>query len=136
MALIAQGANAWRSATASSTTAPVSTWSPRSTCRSPATTPRPPPTARARVRPVLRPAAIAELLLAPTRPPAGGPPAGLASPTRRPSSWTPSCAWSACWTTRDDQTVLAPLIEREILWRLITGPLGADVRQSAWPTAA
>jgi AraC-like DNA-binding protein len=29
----------------------------------------------------------------------------------------------------DDQVVLAPMIEREILWRLLTGPLGASVAQ-------
>jgi AraC-like DNA-binding protein len=29
----------------------------------------------------------------------------------------------------DDQAVLAPMIEREILWRLLTGPLGESVRQ-------
>jgi AraC-like DNA-binding protein len=28
-----------------------------------------------------------------------------------------------------DRTVLAPMIEREILWRLLNGPLGATVRQ-------
>jgi hypothetical protein len=29
-----------------------------------------------------------------------------------------------------DRPVLAPLIEREILWRLVTGPLGESVRQA------
>jgi AraC-like DNA-binding protein len=29
----------------------------------------------------------------------------------------------------NDRAVLAPMIEREILWRLLTGPLGATVRQ-------
>ena len=28
-----------------------------------------------------------------------------------------------------DHRVLAPMLEREILWRLITGPLGESVRQ-------
>ena len=28
-----------------------------------------------------------------------------------------------------DRTVLAPMLEREIVWRLLTGPLGASVRQ-------
>jgi AraC-like DNA-binding protein len=28
-----------------------------------------------------------------------------------------------------DRPVLAPMIEREILWRLLTGPMGASVRQ-------
>jgi AraC-like DNA-binding protein len=28
-----------------------------------------------------------------------------------------------------DQAVLAPMLEREIVWRLLTGPLGASVRQ-------
>ncbi len=30
-----------------------------------------------------------------------------------------------------DRAVLAPLIERELLWRLITGPLGRSVAESA-----
>jgi len=30
-----------------------------------------------------------------------------------------------------DRAVLAPLVEREILWRLVTGPLGATVTESA-----
>jgi AraC-like DNA-binding protein len=31
--------------------------------------------------------------------------------------------------TPKDQPVLAPMLEREIVWRLLTGPLGATVRQ-------
>ncbi|WP_022928175.1 AraC family transcriptional regulator [Patulibacter americanus] len=31
----------------------------------------------------------------------------------------------------EDRAVLAPMIEREILWRLLSGPLGATMRQAA-----
>ena len=79
---------------------------------------------------ILRPSAIASLVLdadaAPAPPPRRR---GSASPTPRPSSSTPSSAWCACSTAQSDRDVLAPMIEREILWRLINGPLGQSVRQ-------
>jgi AraC-like DNA-binding protein len=80
---------------------------------------------------VLRPAVIAELL--------------LEAPAPRPSRASTGPAMATGDAGRDlldavarllrlldhpaDARVLAPLVEREILWRLLTGPQGATVRQ-------
>jgi AraC-like DNA-binding protein len=78
---------------------------------------------------VLRPAAIASLLLeAPPRPPAAAPPAlGVAD---APADFLDAVIrMLRLLDSPSDRDVLAPLIEREILWRLITGPMGETVRQ-------
>jgi transcriptional regulator GlxA family with amidase domain len=81
---------------------------------------------------VLRPAAIAELLLK-----------SSAGPWSRGTSGTPAIAISKAGpelldavarmlrllNSPTDAPVLAPLIAQEILWRLLAGPLGDTVRQ-------
>ena len=42
----------------------------------------------------------------------------------------PSSAWSGLLDHPHDRDVLAPLIEQEIRWRVIDGPLGESVRQA------
>lgn len=86
---------------------------------------------------VLNPATIASLLL-------DAPPApGSAAQSRASAAVPPGLGTAdACYGLLDaavrmlrlldhprDRPVLAPMIEREILWRLLTGPLGASVRQ-------
>jgi AraC-like DNA-binding protein len=81
---------------------------------------------------VLRPADVAEMLLqaAPGDVPAGGgTPSGMAV-----SDAPAELVGAAIRLVRllhhpRDQAVLAPLVKREILWRLITGEHGATVRQ-------
>jgi AraC-like DNA-binding protein len=81
---------------------------------------------------VLRPAAVAALMLrapAPSRAAAG--PAGIAMATG-PADATLLDAVSRMLRLLEhptDAPVLAPLIEHEILWRLLTGPHGHMVRQ-------
>jgi AraC-like DNA-binding protein len=81
---------------------------------------------------VLRPAAIAELLLkAPTRSwPRGGPgtPA-IATSVAGPELLDAAARMVALLDHPADAPVLAPLMAKEILWRLLTGPLGATMRQ-------
>jgi AraC-like DNA-binding protein len=81
---------------------------------------------------VLRPATIAELLLAA---PAGpwsrtelGPPA-IATGAAGPELLDAAARLLRLLDNPADAPVLAPLIEREILWRLLTGPCGRVLRQ-------
>jgi AraC-like DNA-binding protein len=83
---------------------------------------------------VLRPSTIASLLLE-------GDPAGSSriSPTTArpalgvadapPDLLDPVIRMLRLLDTPNDRAILAPMIEREILWRLLTGPLGPTVRQ-------
>ncbi len=80
----------------------------------------------------LRPDAIAPLLLdAPaarwSRPPTGLP--TIATDTAGPDLLDATVRLLRLLDRPMDAGVLAPLIEREILWRLLTGPHGAMVRQ-------
>jgi AraC-like DNA-binding protein len=81
---------------------------------------------------VLRPAAIAELvLLAPTgRSPRGTPgtPA-IATGVAEPDLLDAVARMLRLLDHAADVPVLAPMIEREILWRALTGPQGDTVRQ-------
>ena len=133
MAVIAQGSKRLAIGDRVYDYGPASTWSPRSTCRSPGTTRTPPRTSRRWVRPdsPARGDRVTDAGRDARCPPHARPaaPAGSASPTPRPSCSTPSSAWCACSTARRDRDILAPMIEREILWRLINGPLGESVRQ-------
>ena len=56
-------------------------------------------------------------------------PTALATGDAGPNCSMPSPACCGCSTTPTDAAVLAPLVEQEILWRLLTGPHGAMVRQ-------
>jgi AraC-like DNA-binding protein len=83
---------------------------------------------------VLRPAKIAALLL--DEPPSGARrlPAAAAPPALGVADAAPELLDAVVRMLRlldrpDDRPVLAPMIEREILWRLITGPMGNTVRQ-------
>ncbi|MGZ9928493.1 AraC family transcriptional regulator [Streptomyces sp. NC-S4] len=83
---------------------------------------------------VLEPSAIAELLL--RAGPAGTPRSGsAAAPSGMAVSDAPPALLDAVvrmlrlLDEPRDRAVLAPLVEREILWRLITGEQGAAVRQ-------
>ncbi|MGA5301737.1 AraC family transcriptional regulator [Nucisporomicrobium flavum] len=82
---------------------------------------------------VLRPAAVAELLLQAA--PGDLPPLGGAAPSGLAVSDAPGELIDAAvrllrlLEQPRDIAVLAPLIKREILWRLITGEQGAVVRQ-------
>jgi AraC-like DNA-binding protein len=80
---------------------------------------------------MLRPATIAELLLdAPggrwSRTPAG---LGIATGEAGPDLLDAVVRMLRLLDHPADARVLAPLVEREILWRLLTGPHGAIVRQ-------
>jgi AraC-like DNA-binding protein len=75
---------------------------------------------------VLRPAVIASLLL---EAPAAKPPAGLGVADASPELLDAVVRMVRLLDRPADQAVLAPLIEREILWRVMTGPLGPAVRQ-------
>jgi AraC-like DNA-binding protein len=82
---------------------------------------------------ILRPATVAELLLQAA--PGDLPPAGGGAPSGMAVSDAPGELFGAAvrllrlLDEPRDMTVLAPLIKREILWRLITGEQGAVVRQ-------
>jgi AraC-like DNA-binding protein len=77
---------------------------------------------------VLRPAAIASLLLdAPPGP--ARPPAGLGVADAAPELLDAVVRMVRLLDRPADREVLAPMLEREILWRLMTGPLGESVRQ-------
>ena len=85
---------------------------------------------------VFRPSAIASLLLdraaAPesAQPPRARPaPPGLGVAEASPELLDAVVRMVRLLDRPNDRDVLAPLIEREILWRLITGPLGESVRQ-------
>ncbi|GAA3026562.1 AraC family transcriptional regulator [Streptosporangium longisporum] len=81
---------------------------------------------------ILHPATIAELLLqaAPgDLPPGGGTPSGMAV-SDAPDALVDAVVRLLRLLDRPrDVAVLAPLIKREILWRLVTGEQGAVVRQ-------
>jgi AraC-like DNA-binding protein len=81
---------------------------------------------------VLRPATIAPLLLdAPTERwsrTTGGPPA-LATGEASPELLDAFARMLRLLDHPSDAPVLAPLIEREILWRMLTGPHGGMIRQ-------
>jgi AraC-like DNA-binding protein len=77
---------------------------------------------------VLRPAAIASLILdapAPRRPA----PAGLGVAGASPELLDAAVRMLRLLDHPADRDVLAPMLERELLWRLLTGPLGESVRQ-------
>jgi AraC-like DNA-binding protein len=82
---------------------------------------------------ILHPATVAELLLQAA--PADLPPAGGGTPSGLAVSHAPDELLDAVvrllrlLDQPRDMTVLAPLIKRDILWRLITGEQGAVVRQ-------
>ena len=81
---------------------------------------------------VLRPPAIASLLLEEPGAAGGGAgvPAGLGVADAAPALLDAVLRMLRLLdASAGDQQVLAPMIEREILWRLITGPLGQSVRQ-------
>lgn len=88
---------------------------------------------------VLRPAALAELALrAPVRP---APRSTTAEPAIAVADADAEMLDAVARLLRlierpDDAPVLAPLIEQEILWRLLTGPHGATVRQIALADSA
>ena len=79
---------------------------------------------------VLRPSAIASLLLdAPTALEAGTPPPGLGVADAPPELLDAVVRTVRLLDRPEDRDVLAPMLEREILWRLVNGPLGRSVRQ-------
>jgi AraC-like DNA-binding protein len=81
---------------------------------------------------ILQPSDIAELLLqaAPGDvPTGGGTPSGMAVSDASPELIDAAVRLVRLLDRPRDQAVLAPLIKREILWRLITGEHGATVRQ-------
>jgi AraC-like DNA-binding protein len=82
---------------------------------------------------VLRPAAIASLLLeadASRRVRSPAAPPGLGVADAAPELLDAVIRMLRLLDRPGDRRVLAPMIEREILWRLITGPLGESVRQA------
>lgn len=89
---------------------------------------------------VLHPSAIAELLVqaAPGDLPDLGPgaPSGLAVSTAPAELVDAFVRLLRLLDRPNDITVLAPLIKREILWRLITGDQGAIVRQFGLPDSS
>jgi AraC-like DNA-binding protein len=79
---------------------------------------------------VLRPEAVAELLLrAPGLPPAGAAPPGIAVSDAPGELVDAVVRLLRLLDQPRDRDVLAPLVIREIMWRLITGDQGATVRQ-------
>ncbi|TDC79271.1 AraC family transcriptional regulator [Streptomyces hainanensis] len=86
---------------------------------------------------VLEPTAVAELLL--QAGPGDSPRAGGGTPPGMAVSDAPDALLDAVvrllrlLDEPRDRTVLAPLVKREILWRLITGEQGATVRQLGLP---
>jgi AraC-like DNA-binding protein len=86
---------------------------------------------------VLRPATIASLLLDAAEHPPADPRhrrRGAAAPALGVADSSPELLDAVIRMLRlldspSDREVLAPMIEREILWRLISGPLGETVRQ-------
>lgn len=77
---------------------------------------------------VLRPSVIAGLLLDGAGP-GGPPPSGVGVADASPELMDAVVRMVRLLDQPADQAVLAPMLEREILWRLINGPLGASVRQ-------
>jgi AraC-like DNA-binding protein len=77
----------------------------------------------------LRPARIAELLLDTATSPPDAPPTGIAVDTAAPELVDAVTRLLALLDTPSDAAALAAGVEREVLWRLVTGPQGAMVRQ-------
>jgi AraC-like DNA-binding protein len=75
---------------------------------------------------ILRPSAIAPLVLNADAAPA---PPGIGVANASPELLDAVVRMVRLLDSPDDRDVLAPMIEREILWRLINGPLGQSVRQ-------
>lgn len=79
---------------------------------------------------VLRPPVVAELLLRADLPPApGGAPSGIAVSDAPDELVDAAVRMLRLLDRPRDAAILAPLIEREIVWRLLTGDQGATVRQ-------
>ena len=82
---------------------------------------------------ILRPSAIASLLLeadAGPEPARAAPaPPGLGVADATPELLDAVVRMVRLLDSPGDRDILAPMLEREILWRLITGPLGQSVRQ-------
>ncbi len=82
---------------------------------------------------ILRPSAIASLLLeahAGPEPARAAPaPPGIGVADASPELLDAVVRMVRLLDSPGDRDILAPMIEREILWRLITGPLGQSVRQ-------
>ena len=82
---------------------------------------------------ILRPSAIASLLVeadAGPEPARAAPaPPGLGVADATPELLDAVVRMVRLLDSPGDRDILAPMIEREILWRLITGPLGQSVRQ-------
>ena len=80
---------------------------------------------------VLRPSAIAALMLDTSRPPrsTAPPPPGLGVADASPELLDAAVRMLRLLDRRGDRDILAPMIERELLWRLLIGPLGESVRQ-------
>ena len=75
---------------------------------------------------ILRPSAIAPLVLNADAAPA---PPGIGVADASPELLDAVVRMVRLLDSPGDRDVLAPMIEREILWRLINGPLGQSVRQ-------
>ena len=78
---------------------------------------------------ILRPSAIASLVLDAGVAPASRPPAGIGVADASPELLDAVVRMVRLLGSPGDRDILAPMIEREILWRLITGPLGESIRQ-------
>jgi AraC-like DNA-binding protein len=88
---------------------------------------------------ILRPSTIASLLLdgdaasasrPPRRPRPGPAPPGIGVAEASPEFLDAVIRMVRLFDSPDDCNILAPMIEREILWRLINGPLGESLRQA------
>lgn len=78
---------------------------------------------------VLKPDLVAELLLTGDLPKAAGTPEGLAVSDASPELVDAVTRLARLFDQPRDARALAPLIKREILWRVMTGEQGAVVRQ-------
>ena len=78
---------------------------------------------------VLQPSAIASLILDADASRAGPAPSGLGTAEAPPELLDAAVRMLRLLDRPGDREVLAPMIEREILWRLLNGPLGESVRQ-------
>jgi AraC-like DNA-binding protein len=78
---------------------------------------------------ILRPPAIASLVLDSDAAPARAAPPGLGVADASPELLDAVIRMVRLLDRPGDRDILAPMIEREILWRLINGPLGQSVRQ-------
>jgi AraC-like DNA-binding protein len=88
---------------------------------------------------ILRPSAVASLLLDADAAPASGPPhrarpapapPGLGVADASPELLDAVVRMVRLLDSPADRNILAPIIERELLWRLINGPLGEGLRQT------